>query len=858
MAQRTSPKGRPRFRLVKHATKRALAIAANRIKRAAAVAAEKAARRERAIVARKERENGKAAAAAARRKLNLNVDGELNPPSPESVERAYCTRSNLIDNLRKTRKATRVDKLVLVPLRHRATAVEEEDDLAGKAIVVYGGGATTTTTPRTTYMPRWVTEMAVLERMPARSGCLVLGIDAATKAVYDELVLREETAIGDEELDDDDVPGGPEWDDRRREFRLKVDHFMENVKNIIGDREFSEWRGSVVNSVVGTFLTQNVKDGASSDAFMRVVAKFPQKKMRPENSDAHLLLTDVQDKEWHCQMPSSEPCSGCSESVAAEPLEQRNCPDKDFDALISSLQSGEISMWDEGDIKQVLIARFGNGSDKNFELSTAGKILKDIETIKATDTSNWKVLYEEACKNGYKKDDSIEDIDMVDWEALMNAPFCDFEDCIRDRGQHSQMAIRILIFLFRIKRDHGSIDLEWLRFVPRAKATYPNMAGIQTYLDPLMCNIPASTKYELHCQMITFGKIICSKGKPNCSACPFISECKYYRSQFIRAARALPEFSQQDAPNEAGMDMQRIYDLISKTSSGEMHQNQIENGQSTETHCSEPIIVIPPSPSPHCCEPITVIPSTPPPEYPGTGYDEDENMDHYVDMENIGLDIGMEDTILDIDMEIDLRPKKPSTNSSQIVPKYGQEIISFHPHAQSTRIQKKYSLRTEYIGYIVPDGHILLHKFEPRVRGDRNPYLLVIRSFDEQNVTATVLIPCRTANHGMFPLNGTYFQENEVFADHSSSRLPIQMSWEIVQSFYRCKVYFGTSIHSVTKGQTREELRDFYNEGYICTREFDLRTRSPKLLSTEIHATNVNRDIAKKRGRPDTVSEKPS
>ncbi|KAF0894291.1 hypothetical protein E2562_038115 [Oryza meyeriana var. granulata] len=63
--------------------------------------------------------------------------------------------------------------------------------------------------------------------------------------------------------------------------------------------------------------------------------------------------------------------------------------------------------------------------------------------------------------------------------------------------------------------------------------------------------------------------------------------------------------------------------------------------------------------------------------------------------------------------------------------------------------------------YIIPDDSIILHNFDPRVSDDRNPYLLVIRSCSEDNVKATILIPSRTANGGMFPLNGTYFQENE-------------------------------------------------------------------------------------------------
>ncbi|BFG41139.1 hypothetical protein CerSpe_274130 [Prunus speciosa] len=42
-----------------------------------------------------------------------------------------------------------------------------------------------------------------------------------------------------------------------------------------GDRKFSPWKGSVVDSVVGVFLTQNVSDHFSSSTFMSLAARFP-------------------------------------------------------------------------------------------------------------------------------------------------------------------------------------------------------------------------------------------------------------------------------------------------------------------------------------------------------------------------------------------------------------------------------------------------------------------------------------------------------------------------------------------------------------------------------------------------------
>ncbi|KAM0960560.1 hypothetical protein ACFX2I_025483 [Malus domestica] len=44
-----------------------------------------------------------------------------------------------------------------------------------------------------------------------------------------------------------------------------------------GDRHFSKWKGSVVDSVIGVFLTQNVSDHLPSSAFMSLAARFPLK-----------------------------------------------------------------------------------------------------------------------------------------------------------------------------------------------------------------------------------------------------------------------------------------------------------------------------------------------------------------------------------------------------------------------------------------------------------------------------------------------------------------------------------------------------------------------------------------------------
>lgn len=47
-------------------------------------------------------------------------------------------------------------------------------------------------------------------------------------------------------------------------------------RTVLGDRRFNApWGGSVVDSIIGTYLTQNVSDVLSSQAFMKLASRFP-------------------------------------------------------------------------------------------------------------------------------------------------------------------------------------------------------------------------------------------------------------------------------------------------------------------------------------------------------------------------------------------------------------------------------------------------------------------------------------------------------------------------------------------------------------------------------------------------------
>lgn len=138
-------------------------------------------------------------------------------------------------------------------------------------------------------------------------------------------------------------------------------------------------------------------------------------------------------------------------------------------------------------------------------------------------------------------------------------------------------------------------------------------------------------------------------------------------------------------------------------------------------------------------------------------------------------------------------------------------------------------LRTKHQVYELPDSHCLLREMDVRETDDPCPYLLAIWTPEEtktltkgceseeskelcnesnsQMVHGTILIPCRAAMRGSFPLNGTYFQLNEVFADDETSRNPISIPRAWLWTLRRRILYCGTSTSSIFRGMATNEIQ---------------------------------------------------
>ncbi|GJZ08616.1 ROS1-like protein [Tanacetum coccineum] len=226
--------------------------------------------------------------------------------------------------------------------------------------------------------------------------------------------------------------------------------------------------------------------------------------------------------------------------------------------------------------------------------------LKNRNLVRNKSKIDWDKLRLEA-EVEQKREKTAHTMDLLDYEAIMNADVHEVADAIKGRGMHNNLAARIKAMLERLVRDHGNIYLEWLRDVPHDKTKeyllsfrglglksvecirllslhqhafpvdtnvariavrlgwvplqplpeslqlhllelYPYQKAIQQYLWPRLCKLDKKTLYELHYHMITLGKIFCTKTKPNCNACPLRGECKHFASAFSRYSKYMKVF----------------------------------------------------------------------------------------------------------------------------------------------------------------------------------------------------------------------------------------------------------------------------------------------------------------------------
>ncbi|XVE76032.1 hypothetical protein DITRI_Ditri12bG0140400 [Diplodiscus trichospermus] len=535
---------------------------------------------------------------------------------------------------------------------------------------------------------------------------------------------------------------------------------------------------------------------------------------------------------------------------------------------------------------------YDSSSNRELNQINAGSLKSKGRKAKKEkkDDFDWDSLRKQAEANGKKRERTEKTMDSVDWEAVRCADVNEIATTIKERGMNNMLAERIKDFLNRLVRDHGSIDLEWLRDVPPDKAKeyllsirglglksvecvrlltlhhlafpvdtnvgriavrlgwvplqplpeslqlhllelYPILESIQKYLWPRLCKLDQRTLYELHYQMITFGKVFCTKSKPNCNACPMRGECRHFASAFASARLALPgpeEKSIVPATENKRSDQNHavIIDQLALPLPQPTEQS-VRNWHFEANRQSQAKSGV------HNCDPIIEEPASPEPECTQVAENDIEDM-FYEDPDEIPtIKLNMEEFTHNLQNYMQNSMELQEGDMSNALVALTAEAASI----PTPKLKNVSRLRTEHQVYELPDSHPLLKELDKREPDDPCKYLLAIwtpgetansiqlpqrrcssqehgklcnektcfscnsiREAESQIVRGTILIPCRTAMRGSFPLNGTYFQVNEVFADHDSSLNPIDVPREWLWNLPRRMVYFGTSIPSIFKG----------------------------------------------------------
>ncbi|CAI9773962.1 unnamed protein product [Fraxinus pennsylvanica] len=526
---------------------------------------------------------------------------------------------------------------------------------------------------------------------------------------------------------------------------------------------------------------------------------------------------------------------------------------------------------------------------------------------------NWDSLRKQVELNIGQQERSKDAMDSLDYVALRNANVREISETIKERGMNNMLAERIKDFLDRLVREHGRIDLEWLRYVPPDKSKdyllsirglglksvecvrlltlhhlafpvdtnvgriavrlgwvplqplpeslqlhllelYPVLESIQKYLWPRLCNLDQKTLYELHYQMITFGKVFCTKREPNCNVCPMRGECRHFASAFASARLALP------GPEEGRIVSSAAPTTADKNSCITLRplplpplEDNLNRGTGLSMGSRDPIIEEPTTP-----EQFTEVSES------------DIEDAFYEDPDEIPT--------------IELNIEQFTTNLQSFMQEHSMEmqkgdmskaLVALSPALASIPMPKLKNvnrLRTEHRVYELQDSHSLLKGLDRRELDDPSPYLLAIwtpgetadsiqppeskcnsqdlgglcdkktclscnsvRETQSQTVRGTLLIPCRTAMRGSFPLNGTYFQVNEVFADHESSLNPIDVPRNLLWNLPRRTVFFGTSVSTIFKGLSAEDIQYCFWKGFVCVRGFDRKLRAPRPLMARLH-----------------------
>ncbi|XP_019107182.2 protein ROS1C [Beta vulgaris subsp. vulgaris] len=724
-------------------------------------------------------------------------------------------------------------------------------------------------------------------------------------------VMLSEPNIGD---DGSEIPNeeSARFREEREILLAKIYEFISEMTKYQGSKEFVKWNGSVLDSMVGVFLTQNVSDVLSSNAYMALASRYPIKGGNNEDGgDAKL------------NNGSNKTESVGSNVIIEYPYEEETIPVLYEEETISIPVEVNSSPFSGGEEIEE-----GGDSTKEYEaaFNDMMQLLPFLQKYKLEDKKvgdkpnkvkvDWEGIRLHFVGKNNNPQRNPDTHDSVDWDAVRKAPLAHIATTIKERGQNWIIARKIQRMLNRLIHQHGTLDVQWLRDAPPqvAKAyllsfyglglksveclrlltlhhhgfpvdvniartairlgwvplkplplglpfhllqKYPLENEIQQYLWPRLCHLKQESLYQIHYQMITFGKVFCLKKNPNCRACPLKQNCKYYKSvvdstkikhpllswtnnKMVKSKRNSKKI--KNLPNPFNIKKSSIPLLVTSN-----HDLSITANLSPIIDCNTnlPLLKSHHSTSSQQCNPIVEFPASPKKAEEADIEDlfKDDDVNE-VDEEDC-IVIKLETHLFEQALSSSIEEHNVSSHNDGL----SRALVSISPDDTSIPLPKQINparLRTEHQVYELPYNHLLLKDFD-RQQG-HIPYLLAIwrqgqnekigdnlEGCYDHSVPGTILIPVRSAMRGSFPLNGTYFQVNEVFADDESSEHPINVPTSLIWMLEKRTLYCGSGTSSIFRGLTEDEIQRCCWQGYVCTRSFNKKTRAPKPLPLRFH-----------------------
>ena len=355
---------------------------------------------------------------------------------------------------------------------------------------------------------------------------------------------------------------------------------------------------------------------------------------------------------------------------------------------------------------------------------------------------------------------------------------------------------------------------------------YAPEPAVQRFLRARLGTLSVDTLTELHYQMITFGKVLCTKRLPNCGACPMRPHCEYAqncgarfrldRAEVPACSGDIEDIDTDPPDRDPARAVTAAWPSVLLSRGAARPATPWVQAIPDRHRCISHVFGVRPSltgalppwlPAPDCHEqcPYLAIVWTNARPHSGGVKPQTPGPMHPPPQDAAAPPCG------DAGAAAPLPPSAADPSGSTGTDPNALGHAETPPSASGTDCPPHRTADS------VAQEALLPGTPSNGAAPSQGP-VSVMRGPD--TVWVTLLIPCRSALQGRFPLNGTFFQTNEVFLDVQSLNKPLAVPVDCLEPA-PVRLYTGTSLTSLCRGMTQPEITALFGASYICTRAFD-------------------------------------